>query len=114
METTRDLSRKLKLNMGWPLIMTACLFVVNIGIYFVDLQAGVISLRQRGEDCEKTALRLAQAGIAVRSGLHCAPLAHQSAGTLSSGTVRISLSCFNTAQEIRRLEEFFSTDGFMK
>lgn len=42
MEITRDLSRKLKLNMGWPLIMTACLFVVNIVIYFVDLQAGVM------------------------------------------------------------------------
>ena len=42
MEITRDLSRKLKLNIGWPLIMTACLFVVNIIIYFVDLQAGVM------------------------------------------------------------------------
>ena len=42
MEITRDLSRKLKLNMGWPLIMTACLFVVNIIIYFVDLQAGLL------------------------------------------------------------------------
>ena len=29
-------------------------------------------------------------GIAVRAGLHCAPLAHESAGTLKSGTVRIS------------------------
>ena len=42
METTRTISRKLKLNMGWPLIMTACLVVVNVGIYFVDIRAGVM------------------------------------------------------------------------
>ena len=41
-------------------------------------------------DCEELAQRLAQKGIAVRAGLHCAPLAHESAGTLDSGTVRVS------------------------
>ena len=41
-------------------------------------------------DCEEAAQRLADRGIAVRAGLHCAPLAHESAGTLSTGTVRIS------------------------
>ena len=41
-------------------------------------------------DCEEAAQRLAQQGIAVRAGLHCAPLAHESAGTLQSGTVRVS------------------------
>ena len=33
---------------------------------------------------------LGSRGIAVRAGLHCAPLAHESAGTLEKGTVRIS------------------------
>lgn len=41
-------------------------------------------------DCEEAARFLARRGIAVRAGLHCAPLAHQSAGTLETGTVRIS------------------------
>lgn len=41
-------------------------------------------------DSEKAAQILAQQGIAVRGGLHCAPLAHESAGTLETGTVRIS------------------------
>ena len=36
------------------------------------------------------ALILAEQGIAVRAGLHCAPLAHKSAGTLETGTVRVS------------------------
>ena len=43
-----------------------------------------------GEDCEEFALKLAKRGIAVRAGLHCAPLAHESAGTLDTGTVRVS------------------------
>jgi selenocysteine lyase/cysteine desulfurase len=41
-------------------------------------------------DCEELAASLAKMGIAVRAGLHCAPLAHESAGTLETGTVRIS------------------------
>ena len=45
---------------------------------------------------------LGAAGIAVRSGLHCAPLAHDTAGTLQTGTVRLSVSPFNTPREIDR------------
>ena len=41
-------------------------------------------------DCEEAASILGSRGIAVRAGLHCAPLAHESAGTLETGTVRIS------------------------
>jgi selenocysteine lyase/cysteine desulfurase len=39
-------------------------------------------------------------GIQVRAGLHCAPLAHRSLGTLPSGTVRFSFGCFNTNAEV--------------
>lgn len=52
-------------------------------------QAGTVSFLP-GMDCETAAQILARRGIAVRAGLHCAPLAHESAGTLESGTVRIS------------------------
>ncbi|GAB6099233.1 aminotransferase class V-fold PLP-dependent enzyme [Halanaerocella petrolearia] len=38
--------------------------------------------------------------IVVRTGIHCAPLAHQSIGTYNSGTVRVSFSYFNTLEEI--------------
>ena len=41
-------------------------------------------------DCEEFADKLGKYGICVRAGLHCAPLAHESAGTLQTGTVRIS------------------------
>lgn len=35
-----------------------------------------------------------------RSGLHCAPMAHQTYGTYPQGTVRLSLSHFTTAEEL--------------
>ncbi len=52
-------------------------------------QGGTVSFCM-DEDCEAVAEMLAGQGIAVRAGLHCAPLAHESAGTLDSGTVRVS------------------------
>lgn len=42
-------------------------------------------------------------GICVRSGYHCAPLKHKSLGTLDHGAVRVSMSYFNTYQEIEKL-----------
>ncbi|MFH0725302.1 MAG: aminotransferase class V-fold PLP-dependent enzyme [Pseudomonadota bacterium] len=51
-------------------------------------------------------------GILVRTGLHCAPLAHQTLGTFPDGTIRLSMGYFNTladieaaVQVIRRLTE---------
>ena len=34
--------------------------------------------------------------LPLRAGLHCAPVAHRTAGTLETGTVRASVSAFNT------------------
>ena len=41
-------------------------------------------------DCQEFADLLWKRKVAVRAGLHCAPIAHESAGTLESGTVRVS------------------------
>jgi cysteine desulfurase family protein len=38
--------------------------------------------------------------ISVRTGLHCAPKAHQSIGTYPTGTIRVSPGWFNTESEI--------------
>ncbi|MBQ8768276.1 MAG: aminotransferase class V-fold PLP-dependent enzyme [Oscillospiraceae bacterium] len=54
-------------------------------------------------DCEEAAQLLAKQGIAVRAGLHCAPLAHGSAGTLDTGTVRVS---FGHDASIQQVEAF--------
>ena len=64
------------------------------------LQAGVLSFAVDGLSVEETAERLARRGIALRAGLHCAPFAHRTAGTLPDGTVRLSISAFNRAFEV--------------
>lgn len=64
------------------------------------LQSGVLSFQIKGMDCEEVATLLSNRGFGVRAGLHCAPLAHQTAGTLEQGTIRASVSPFNTMQEI--------------
>lgn len=68
-----------------------------------DCQSGVLSFLSRNMDCEQMADRLSERGIAVRAGLHCAPLAHDSAGTFPMGTVRVSVSAFNTERDIALL-----------
>ena len=64
------------------------------------VQTGVLSFRVKGVDSELIGEELAKRQIAVRAGLHCAPLAHRTAGTLETGTVRISPSVFNTEMHI--------------
>ena len=64
------------------------------------LQSGVLSLIPRKIGTERFAEALAEEGIAVRTGLHCAPTAHRTVGTAMSGTVRFSFSPFNTEQQI--------------
>ena len=55
-------------------------------------------------DCEEVARKMADRKIAVRAGLHCAPLAHESAGTLETGTVRISFGLDSSPEQVNRLK----------
>ena len=63
-------------------------------------QVGVLSFNLDGREPEETADALAQRGFALRGGLHCAPYAHRTAGTLPNGTVRMSVSAFTSAANI--------------
>ena len=72
------------------------------------VQAGVLSFRVRGRDCEDLGEDLGNKGIALRAGFHCAPQAHESGGTLETGTLRASVSAFNTSREI---DQFAQTLG---
>ena len=65
-------------------------------------QSGVLSFRIKGRDCEDVGEALGDRGFALRAGLHCAPEAHRTAGTPETGTVRASVSAFNTEMEIDR------------
>lgn len=73
----------------------------GVTVYTAPGQTGVLSFTVAGIDCEEIGESLGSAGIAVRAGLHCAPMAHRSAGTFQTGTVRVSFSVFNTEREVQ-------------
>ena len=74
-------------------------------VFHGEPQAGVVSFLLDHEDVEQTARRLSARGFALRAGLHCAPVAHTSAGTIKTGTIRASFSVFNTAREVHALAQ---------
>lgn len=75
---------------------------LGMRVFSGEHQAATVSFVP-GMDCEEAAQFLANRGIAVRAGLHCAPLAHESAGTLQTGTVRVS---FGQEASLGQKEEF--------
>ncbi len=60
----------------------------------------IVSFNLNNLPSSVAARKLDRYNICVRSGLHCAPSAHEKLGTLSTGCIRISLSCFNTVREV--------------
>ncbi len=69
----------------------------------------VVSFTMSGVAPQTLENALSTAGIAVRSGLHCAPWVHRLLGTLNKGgTVRVSPSFFNTHEDIARTIEIVS------
>lgn len=80
----------------------------NIELYTqrpnMDYYVPVLSFNVKGKNSEAVADELSNKyNIAVRAGLHCAPLAHKSIGTLKTGTVRVVPSVFTTNYDINAL-----------
>jgi selenocysteine lyase/cysteine desulfurase len=74
-----------------------------------DRSVALVSLVVRGCDCGDASRRLFETcGIVTRSGLHCSPLAHKTAGTYPNGTVRFSFGRATTELEIDTLLEALS------
>ena len=71
---------------------------LGLQVFFGENQSGTVSFVGK-QDCEALAEELGKRGVAVRAGLHCAPLAHESAGTLDTGTVRVSFGHDATPQQ---------------
>ena len=89
----------------------------GFAVYTGENQCGTVSFVPKC-GCEELAEFLGVRGICVRAGLHCAPLAHESAGTLSTGTVRVSFGHDATLQQTgvlcSALEEFQNLEGKKK
>jgi cysteine desulfurase family protein len=66
---------------------------------------GIVSCVFDGYSSDNIGQILSDKNVAVRTGLHCAPDAHRFLGTFPNGTVRFSVSFFNTDDDFVALEE---------
>ncbi|HEX3028414.1 MAG TPA: aminotransferase class V-fold PLP-dependent enzyme [Clostridia bacterium] len=76
----------------------------NLKIYSTDSiesNSGIIAVNFDSVESNEVSYVLDKAyNIATRAGLHCAPIAHETLGTLKTGIVRFSIGHFNTIEEI--------------
>ncbi|MCI7796629.1 MAG: aminotransferase class V-fold PLP-dependent enzyme [Lachnospiraceae bacterium] len=71
------------------------------GDFDTDYRAAVVSLNLGDYDSSEVSDELSYTyGISTRPGAHCAPLMHESMGTVDQGMVRFSFSWFNTEEEV--------------
>lgn len=72
-----------------------------LGTGLANRSVPVVSVVPQNISCDELAFTLfADYGIVTRNGLHCAPWAHEVAGTLASGAVRFSFGWDTTTDEI--------------
>ena len=71
-----------------------------IGRSGAESRVGVVSIIAPYSDNGILAQRLSEKGIVLRYGLHCAPSAHETLGTIKTGTIRLSVGYFTTEEEI--------------
>lgn len=82
----------------------------HIRVYAPEERDGnVILFHCKDVSADRVAEILDEAGICVRSGLHCAPLAHNRLGTPEDGAVRVSLGMYNTQKEADALCDVLET-----
>lgn len=77
--------------------------VTMYGPLSTDRHGGALSFNIKNLDPSMVGFRLdREYGICCRVGLHCAPAAHESIGTLPEGTIRLSPGYFNLPAEIEQ------------
>lgn len=73
----------------------------SVTVYDEDnARVATCSINVGGISSDKLVALLDKNGVCVRGGIHCAIIAHEAIGTVSTGTVRLSLNYMNTEQEI--------------
>ncbi len=96
---------------GQELLLTRCLLeglnnipqVTVYGPQTAPERVGTVSCNLADIHSGTVADYLNDAGICVRGGLHCAPGAHETLGTLGQGAVRASVGMFNTLGDVEAL-----------
>lgn len=66
---------------------------------------GIVSCLIDGISSDSAGNIFSEQGISVRTGLHCAPLAHQFLNTYPAGTIRFSVNYFTSDKDFEELEE---------
>ena len=98
-----DKIRQHELNLSQKLIagLKEIPGVIVYGEEQVTDRVAVISFNIKGQLSSEVGLRLDEKyDIMCRVGLHCSPAAHKTIGTFPRGTVRFSMSWFNTFEEV--------------
>lgn len=80
-------------------------FIQIVGNANSQKYVGIVSCIINGIASDTAGQIFSEQGIAVRTGLHCAPLAHQFFGTYPAGTIRFSVSCFTSNQDFEELKD---------
>ena len=65
---------------------------------------GIVSCLIRGISSDSAGTIFSEQGIAVRTGLQCAPLAHKFLSTFPAGTIRFSVSYFTSDEDFEELK----------
>lgn len=83
----------------------------DLKVFVAGNQTGVLSVLPLHHDPVVIGEKLSEKyQIALRSGLHCAPFAHEAAETLGTGTIRISFGPFNTREDCKYLLRAFKKE----
>ena len=80
-------------------------FVTIVGNYKEQNYVGIVSCLIQGISSDSAGLIFDRCDIAVRTGLHCAPLAHQFMNTFPAGTVRFSVNFFTSDKDFEQLRK---------
>lgn len=79
-------------------------FIRVVGNYEGCRYVGIVSCLIDGMSSDSAGNIFSGQGISVRTGLHCAPLAHQFIRTYPAGTIRFSVNYFTGDRDFRELE----------
>lgn len=93
-------------------LMNGLKVIDNVVVYDEEYsRVTTCSINVRGLSSDKLVALLDNNGICVRGGIHCAIIAHEAIGTVSTGTVRLSINYMNTEQEIDSVLEILKNVG---
>lgn len=105
-KTIETLAQREQENRGKLLeILNNYEFIRIVGNYESNEYVGIVSCLIEGISSDSAGNIFDRQGISVRTGLHCAPLAHKFMGTYPAGTIRFSVNYFTSEEDFEQLIE---------